>query len=143
MIKYLGSKRLLAPSLAEIARRLGARSAVDLFAGTTRVGQALRREGIRVVSNDTAANGDQERFSISSAAGQRTGNMLYALKVLCGFRVIEKMDRTAFEKAQSALNGSSRRAPDFGRRDDVNTGKWSKRGDFLPCVADYVRTGNH
>jgi adenine-specific DNA-methyltransferase len=55
VIKYLGSKRLLAPSLAEIARRLGARSAVDLFAGTTRVGQALRREGIRVVSNDTAA----------------------------------------------------------------------------------------
>ena len=55
MIKYLGSKRLLAPSLAEIAVRLGARSAADLFAGTTRVGQALRRAGIRVVSNDTAA----------------------------------------------------------------------------------------
>jgi adenine-specific DNA-methyltransferase len=55
VIKYLGSKRLLAPSLAEIARRLGARTAVDLFAGTTRVGQALRGEGITVVSNDTAA----------------------------------------------------------------------------------------
>ncbi|HET6848585.1 MAG TPA: DNA adenine methylase [Gaiellales bacterium] len=55
MIKYLGSKRLLAPSLAEIAGRLGARTAVDLFAGTTRVGQAFRRAGIRVVSNDTAA----------------------------------------------------------------------------------------
>ena len=55
MIKYLGSKRLLAPWLAEIASRLGAESAVDLFAGTTRVGQALRRRGMRVVSNDTAA----------------------------------------------------------------------------------------
>jgi adenine-specific DNA-methyltransferase len=55
VIKYLGSKRLLAPSLAEVARRLGVRTAVDLFAGTTRVGQALRRAGIAVVSNDTAA----------------------------------------------------------------------------------------
>ena len=55
MIKYLGSKRLLAPSLAEIAGRLGARTAADLFAGTTRVGQALRRAGISVISNDTAA----------------------------------------------------------------------------------------
>ena len=54
MIKYLGSKRLLAPSLAEIARRAGVTSAADLFAGTTRVGQALRAAGIRVLSNDTA-----------------------------------------------------------------------------------------
>jgi adenine-specific DNA-methyltransferase len=37
VIKYLGSKRLLAPSLAEIARRAGVASAADLFAGTTRV----------------------------------------------------------------------------------------------------------
>jgi adenine-specific DNA-methyltransferase len=55
VIKYLGSKRLLAPSLAEIARRAGVASAADLFAGTTRVGQALRAAGIRVLSNDTAA----------------------------------------------------------------------------------------
>jgi adenine-specific DNA-methyltransferase len=55
VIKYLGSKRLLAPRLAEIAERLGASTAADLFAGTTRVGQALRRRGIRVLSNDTAA----------------------------------------------------------------------------------------
>jgi adenine-specific DNA-methyltransferase len=55
VIKYLGSKRLLAPSLAEIAGRLGARTAIDLFAGTTRVGQALRRAGVTVTSNDTAA----------------------------------------------------------------------------------------
>src|SRR6185437_11682413 len=55
VIKYLGSKRLLAPSLAEIARRAGVATAADLFAGTTRVGQALRAAGIRVLSNDTAA----------------------------------------------------------------------------------------
>jgi adenine-specific DNA-methyltransferase len=55
MIKYLGSKRTLVPLLAEIVSGLGVDSAADLFAGTTRVGQALRRAGTRVVSNDTAS----------------------------------------------------------------------------------------
>jgi adenine-specific DNA-methyltransferase len=55
MIKYLGSKRTLVPLLAGIAGGLGVESAADLFAGTTRVGQALRRAGVRVVSNDTAS----------------------------------------------------------------------------------------
>ena len=55
MIKYLGSKRALAGAIAAAATELGARSAADLFAGTTRVGQALRAAGIEVVSNDTAA----------------------------------------------------------------------------------------
>ena len=55
MIKYLGSKRTLVPLLAEIVAGLGVESAADLFAGTTRVGQALRRSGTCVVSNDTAS----------------------------------------------------------------------------------------
>jgi adenine-specific DNA-methyltransferase len=55
VIKYLGSKRTLVPLLAEIVAGLGVESAADLFAGTTRVGQALRRAGTRVVSNDTAS----------------------------------------------------------------------------------------
>jgi adenine-specific DNA-methyltransferase len=54
MIKYIGSKRVLAPVIADIAERTGARTAVDLFAGTTRIGQVLRARGIRVLSNDTA-----------------------------------------------------------------------------------------
>jgi adenine-specific DNA-methyltransferase len=55
VIKYLGSKRALAGAIASAATGIGARTAADLFAGTTRVGQALRAEGIEVVSNDTAA----------------------------------------------------------------------------------------
>lgn len=55
MIKYIGSKRLLAPAIAAAITELGARSACDLFAGTTRVGQALRRAGLLVWSNDTAS----------------------------------------------------------------------------------------
>lgn len=56
MIKYLGSKRVLIPHIVGIVARLpSVRSACDLFAGTTRVGQALKRMGMFVTSNDTAA----------------------------------------------------------------------------------------
>ncbi len=55
MIKYLGSKRTLVPVIGAVASALPARSAVDLFAGTTRVGQELRRRGLAVVSNDVTA----------------------------------------------------------------------------------------
>ena len=55
VIKYLGSKRVLVPAIGAAVRSLPVRSAVDLFAGTTRVGQELRRAGLRVLSNDTAA----------------------------------------------------------------------------------------
>ncbi len=55
VIKYLGSKRLLAPLIGDAAQALEAHTAADLFAGTTRVGQELRRRGITVLSNDTAA----------------------------------------------------------------------------------------
>jgi adenine-specific DNA-methyltransferase len=54
LIKYLGSKRTLVPLIASVAARLPVRSACDLFAGTTRVGQALRGLGLAVHSNDVA-----------------------------------------------------------------------------------------
>jgi adenine-specific DNA-methyltransferase len=54
MIKYIGSKRAIAPLLQTLARRLPIRSVCDLFAGTTRAGQAFRRAGCHVVSNDLA-----------------------------------------------------------------------------------------
>jgi adenine-specific DNA-methyltransferase len=55
VIKYLGSKRTLVPVIGAVTAALGVRSAADLFAGTTRVGQELRRRGLRVTTNDTAA----------------------------------------------------------------------------------------
>ena len=55
MIKYLGSKRTLVPLIRETVLRLPVRSVCDLFAGTTRVGQALREAGLHVLSNDTAS----------------------------------------------------------------------------------------
>ena len=54
MIKYLGSKRTLVPVLGTIAERVGARTAVDLFTGTTRVAQELKRRGLEVTATDVA-----------------------------------------------------------------------------------------
>ncbi len=54
MIKYIGSKRTLVPTIASIVAQLPVRTACDLFAGTTRVGQAFRRLGLEVHSNDLA-----------------------------------------------------------------------------------------
>ncbi|HEY4321635.1 MAG TPA: DNA adenine methylase [Gemmatimonadales bacterium] len=56
MIKYLGSKRLIADQITGIVGAWPtARSVVDLFSGTSRVGHALKRAGLRVLSNDYAA----------------------------------------------------------------------------------------
>jgi adenine-specific DNA-methyltransferase len=54
MIKYLGSKRRLVPVLGELCERVGARTALDLFTGTTRVAQEFKRRGARVTAVDTA-----------------------------------------------------------------------------------------
>lgn len=48
VIKYLGSKRLLIDRLVEAIVGEGARTALDLFSGTSRVGHALKRAGVRV-----------------------------------------------------------------------------------------------
>ena len=54
MIKYLGSKRRLVPVLGELFTASGARTALDLFTGTTRVAQELKRRGGHVTAVDTA-----------------------------------------------------------------------------------------
>ncbi len=53
MIKYLGSKRTLVPLITEVVRRLpNVQSAIDLFAGTSRVGMGLKAAGLQVHAND-------------------------------------------------------------------------------------------
>ncbi|WP_051208754.1 DNA adenine methylase [Propionicicella superfundia] len=54
MIKYLGSKRALVPVLGAIATAVGARTAVDLFTGTTRVAQEFKRRGLYTTAADLA-----------------------------------------------------------------------------------------
>lgn len=56
MIKYIGSKRKLVPQIAAVVERIPAIThAVDLFAGTTRVSQALKQSGLHVHANDLAS----------------------------------------------------------------------------------------
>lgn len=53
VIKYIGSKRLLVPRIvAAIESCAGARTVLDLFSGTSRVGHALKRHAFRVHAND-------------------------------------------------------------------------------------------
>ncbi len=54
MIKYLGSKRRLVPVLGEMFAESGARRALDLFTGTTRVAQEFKRRGGQVTALDSA-----------------------------------------------------------------------------------------
>ena len=54
MIKYIGSKRRLVPVLSRICQASGARTALDLFTGTTRVAQAFKAQGVHVTAVDSA-----------------------------------------------------------------------------------------
>ena len=54
MIKYLGSKRRLVQTISSLASGCGASTAVDLFTGTTRVAQELKRQGAFVTAVDIA-----------------------------------------------------------------------------------------
>ncbi len=71
MIKYLGSKRRLVPTLVDLVSRSGAQRVLDLFTGTTRVAQALKARGAHVTAVDSARY--SEVFSkcwISTCASQ-------------------------------------------------------------------------
>lgn len=54
VIKYLGSKRVLVPKIVQTIADAApsARTVLDLFSGTSRVGHALKRAGYRVFAND-------------------------------------------------------------------------------------------
>ncbi|MFM6980970.1 MAG: DNA adenine methylase [Micrococcales bacterium] len=55
MIKYLGSKRTLVPVLSALAEASQAKTAVDLFTGTTRVAQGFKKAGLEVTATDLAS----------------------------------------------------------------------------------------
>ncbi len=79
VIKYIGSKRVLAPEIERLARRLPIRSVADLFAGTTRAGQAFRRAGCRVVSNDLATYSEALGQAYIAAGGGLDRDLLREL----------------------------------------------------------------
>lgn len=86
MIKYIGSKRTLLPALCEIVEQRKARSFVDLFSGTSRVGHAMKARGLQVQANDHNAyaaalarcyvQSDRERVAADAEALIRELNAL-------------------------------------------------------------------
>jgi adenine-specific DNA-methyltransferase len=53
VIKYIGSKRLLVPTIVDVIGRLAnTQRVLDLFSGTSRVGHALKAAGYQVTAND-------------------------------------------------------------------------------------------
>ena len=88
MIKYLGSKRVLVPLIQALVSALPVRRACDLFAGTTRVGQGLRRLGVQVHSNDlatySAALGQAYIVADDAVDRQRLAEILGELSALEG-----------------------------------------------------------
>ncbi|MBX3174287.1 MAG: DNA adenine methylase [Gemmatimonadaceae bacterium] len=56
MIKYIGSKRRLVPQILRLVQAIPrAHTVLDLFTGTTRVAQGLKRAGYFVTANDLAS----------------------------------------------------------------------------------------
>jgi adenine-specific DNA-methyltransferase len=85
VIKYLGSKRRLVPVLGELLERSGAKTALDLFTGTTRVAQAFKASGAEVTAVDST------RYA--------------ALLAACYIATdADTVDAAALEKAIGALN---------------------------------------
>jgi len=86
VIKYIGSKRRLVPVLGDLLARSGARTALDLFTGTTRVAQELKRRGAHVTAVDTARYSEVfARCHIATdAAGVDKDDLRDALRYLAG-----------------------------------------------------------
>lgn len=53
-VQYLGSKAKIVNQITQIAKDLKIQTAIDVFTGTTRVAQAFRQNGIKVITSDLA-----------------------------------------------------------------------------------------
>jgi adenine-specific DNA-methyltransferase len=84
MIKYLGSKRRLIGPLTAIHGICGARRALDLFTGTTRVAQAFRADGSVVTAVDATryAEAFARTYIATELAGRRRAELADALAEL-------------------------------------------------------------
>ena len=129
MIKYLGSKRLLVPVLGRIAEAVGARTAVDLFTGTTRVAQEFKRRGIEVTATDSASYSEvlsdcfiaTDAREIDQVALSAEIDRLNALPGKPGY-VTETFCRSRATSSPTTAPGSTRSATRSRR--DHPTGPW-------------------
>ncbi len=85
MIKYIGSKRTLVPRILAYAKaireRTGAGSCCDMFTGTTRVAQALKRAHFQVTANDLASYSEVLSIAYIEADADKHRGPLTAAKI--------------------------------------------------------------
>ncbi len=85
MIKYIGSKRTLVPRILAYAKaireRTGASSCCDMFTGTTRVAQALKRAHFQVTANDLASYSEVLAIAYIEADADKHRGPLTAAKI--------------------------------------------------------------
>lgn len=89
MIKYIGSKRRLVPQIGAMFSEMGAASALDLFTGTTRVAQELKKRGANVCAVDSA----------------RYSEILAQCYIACDAADVDREDLTAAMNFLQALEG--------------------------------------
>ena len=84
MIKYLGSKRALMPVLETLFTASKAKTALDLFTGTTRVAAAMKALGMQVTAVDTASYSEvlSKTFIELDATGANLQELADAVKAL-------------------------------------------------------------
>ena len=128
MIKYIGSKRRLVPVLGELAAAVDARSAVDLFTGTTRVAQELKRRGMLVTAVDSARYADvfaqcyiatdlaavDERALSAALAdlGAREGRNGYVTETFCvQSRFFQPFNGQRIDAIRDAIESDYRQSP--------------------------------
>ncbi|MFI5231863.1 MAG: DNA adenine methylase [Gemmatimonadales bacterium] len=85
MIKYIGSKRTLVPRILAytkaIRERTGAATFCDLFTGTTRVAQAVKRAHFQVTANDLASYSEILAIAYVEADAEQYRGPLTAAKL--------------------------------------------------------------
>ena len=115
MIKYLGSKRVLVPVLGALAGASGARTALDLFTGTTRVAQELCRRGVSTTAVDTASYAEvlARCFVETDAADVDQAEVAAALDHLAGLPPVDGYVTETFCRASRYFH------PDNGMRIDA------------------------
>lgn len=140
MIKYLGSKRLLVPRIVALASAIpGARTALDLFTGTTRVAQGLKRAGFRVTANDLASYSEVLAQAYIATDARRVDHaalaaMLEELSALPGVRGY--FTRTFCEDARFVQPANGMRVDAIRARIETITADASTRAILLTALLE-------
>ncbi|MGE3620953.1 MAG: DNA adenine methylase [Acidimicrobiia bacterium] len=128
MIKYIGSKRRLVPVLGQVFAALRPRTALDLFTGTTRVAQELKRQGAEVWAVDSARyaevlarcyvatdGGSVDRAALAAAIddlGRRPGRPGYVTETFCHrARYFQPKNGARIDAIRDAIEAEHRGTP--------------------------------